>query len=102
MYEMQPLFCKTLQTAICLLCYYIKYVNITICLYIRLATDSDFTIENAAKTIEATRRAGNHFTCTLKGIGKGRTKYDRAFVTYSNNLGIETTVYSNIICVTTK
>ncbi len=69
-----------------------------------LATDSNFTIANSAQKIVATNPEGNHFSCTLKGVGKNRTRYARAYVTYrSSRFSISTTTkYSNIICITTK
>lgn len=62
-----------------------------------LATDSSFNIANAAQKIVAKTPSGNHFSCTLKGVGKNRTRYARAYVKYGNQ-----TVYSNIISVTTE
>ena len=67
-----------------------------------LANDSSFKIENAAQKNSCKKPEGKHFSCTLKGVGKGRTRYARAYVKYSNILGKEETEYSNIICVTTK
>lgn len=62
------------------------------------ANDNDFTIANAAQKIVANNPSGNHFSCTLKGVGKNRTRYARAYAIYS---GGQTPVYSNIIRITT-
>ncbi len=63
-------------------------------------TDDNFNLGNKDQTIVAKTPTGNHFACALRGVGKKRTRYARAYVKYTLG-GQEKTVYSNIIKITT-
>ena len=66
-------------------------------------TTSSFILGSEAQKIIAKTPSGTHFSCTLKGVGKNRTRYARAYVKYkTSSYSSQKTVYSNIICVTTK
>ncbi len=66
-------------------------------------TTSSFVLGSEAQKTIAKTPSGTHFSCTLKGVGKNRTRYARAYVKYkTSSYSSQKTVYSNIICVTTK
>lgn len=66
-------------------------------------TTSSFVLGSEAQKIIAKTPNGTHFSCTLKGVGKNRTRYARAYVKYKiSSYSSQKTIYSNIICITTK